>query len=137
MVTTTDRDGPLPWASAVARHPEHHQPAAAATEQRLWDALYLARVGKAAGTLADLEDAVFRFYLPMARTLARNHALEGAVAAAADQAAADQAAAEQAAAEQAAELGLAHAVLAWRQRQSGGFRRFARSAILRQLGTRS
>lgn len=37
------------------------------------------------------------------------------------------------AAVQAAELGLACAVLAWRQRTSGGFRRFARSTIMRQL----
>ena len=40
------------------------------------------------------------------------------------------------AAEQAAELGLARAILAWRERTSGGFRRFARSIILRELLSR-
>ena len=39
------------------------------TAERLWDALYLARVGESARRLADLEDAVFRYYLPLARTL--------------------------------------------------------------------
>jgi hypothetical protein len=97
---------------------EQH-PADSAAAERLWDALYLARVGKSWQPVADLEDAAFRLYLPMARTLA--HTVAGGTAA------------DRVTAEQAAELGLAHAVLAWRQRTSGGFRRFARSTIMRQL----
>ena len=71
--------------------------------------------------MVDLEDAVFRFYLPMTRTLALTVVGESA---------------DRALAERAAELGLAHAILAWRQRTSGGFRRFARSNMLRQLAGR-
>jgi len=99
---------------------EEHHPADSAAAERLWDALYLARAGKTAQPVADLEDAVFRLYLPMARTLA--HTVSG-----------DGTAQDRVTTEQAAELGLAHAVLAWRQRTSGGFRRFARSTIMRQL----
>ena len=69
-------------------------------------------------TRAHTEDAVFRFYLPMARTLARSsarypHDPEGA--------------------EQAAELGLAQAVLAWRHPTGQGFDRAARAAIINHL----
>lgn len=99
---------------------EHH-PADSAAAERLWDALYLARTGKTGQPVADLEDAAFRLYLPMARTLA--HTVVGGTDA------------DRVTAEQAAELGLAHAVLAWRQRTSGGFRRFARSTIMRELQT--
>jgi hypothetical protein len=88
------------------------------TADRLWEALHQARAGRTPQTLAHTQDAVFRFYLPMARTLARAAVGEPA---------------HQVVAERAAELGLAHAVLAWRHRASGGFRRFARSAIERQL----
>ena len=56
---------------------------------------------------ADLEDAAFRYYLPMARSLA--HSVCGAPI-------------DRVTVEQAAELGLAHRVLAWRQRSSAGFR---------------
>ena len=100
---------------------EHHHPADSAAAERLWDALYLARAGKTWQPVADLEDAAFRLYLPMARTLA--HTVGG------------ETPADRVTAKQAAELGLAHAVLAWRQRTSGGFRRFARSTIMRQLLT--
>ena len=41
---------------------------------KLWDALFAARTGHSIRNLADLEDAVFRFYLPMARTLAHEFA---------------------------------------------------------------
>jgi hypothetical protein len=98
---------------------EHHQSDSAVAEQ-LWELLYLARAGKSRHRMADLEDAVFRFYLPMARTLAHTVGAESV---------------DRFSAEQAAELGLAHAVLAWQQRTSGGFRRFARSSIVRQLTT--
>ena len=96
-----------------------HNPADCAVAERLWDALYLARTGKTWKPVADLEDAAFRLYLPMARTLA--HTVGG------------ETATDRMVAEQAAELGLAYAVLAWRQRTSGGFWRFARSTIIRQL----
>jgi len=117
-VTITNPDQPLSVTSGPVLDAEDNQPASAAAAERLWDALYLARIGTSAGALAELEDAVFLFDLPMARTLAHTYAGEGAGTARA---------------EQAAELGLAHAVLAWRQRDSGGFRRFAQSAIVRQL----
>jgi hypothetical protein len=89
-----------------------------AAAERLWDALSMARVGETAYSVADLEDAVFRLYLPMARTLARTVVVSDV---------------DRGGAEQAAELGLSHAVLAWRQPSSSGFRRFARSTIVRQL----
>ncbi|MEP6562628.1 MAG: hypothetical protein ABJD68_16330 [Nakamurella sp.] len=88
-----------------------------ALAERLWDELSQARGAKSSRPVADLEDAAFRLYLPMARTLARS---------------VDQPA-DLNAAEQAAELGLARAILAWRHRSSVGFRVFARSVILRQL----
>ena len=91
--------------------------------EQLWDMLYLARAGKTRHSVADLEDAAFRMYLPMARTLA--HTVNG-----------DQPWAI-GSFEQAAELGLAQAVLAWRQRSSGGFRRFARSTIMRELNSQA
>lgn len=100
-----------------------HHPADSAAAERLWDALYLARAGKTGQSVADLEDAAYRLYLPMARTLA--HTVGGITTET-----------DRVRAEQTAELGLAHAVLAWRQRTSGGFRRFARSTIMRQLQTR-
>lgn len=98
---------------------EEHHPADSAAAEALWDALYLARSGKSGQPVADLEDAAYSFYLPMARTIAQT--VTG------DSAAPGQVT------EQAAELGLARAVLAWRQRTGGGFRRFARSAIMREI----
>jgi len=88
--------------------------------ERLWDALYQARKGQSRRLVADLEDAAFRRYLPMARTLA--HTEGGAQDA------------DHPAIEQAAELGL-NAILAWRQRTGAGFRRFARSSIIRELSS--
>ena len=67
--------------------------------ERLWDALHRARTSETEQSTADLEDAAFRYYLPMARSLA--HSVCGAST-------------DRVTAEQAAELGLAHAVLAWR-----------------------
>lgn len=90
----------------------------AAAAERLWAALHRARSGDTPITLAHTEDAVFRFYLPMARTLAH--------AAAADPA-------DRGAAEQTAELGLAQAVLAWPQRTASGFSEFAKAAITVRL----
>ena len=98
-----------------------HRATDSVAAERLWDALYRARTGETEQSTADLEDAAFRYYLPMARSLA--HSVCGASI-------------DRVTAEQAAELGLAHAVLAWRQRGGAGFRRFARSAMMRQIPTR-
>jgi hypothetical protein len=72
-------------------------PSDTVTADRLWEALHQARAGRTPQTLAHTQDAVFRFYLPMARTLARAAVGEPA---------------HQVVAERAAELGLADAVLA-------------------------
>ena len=98
---------------------QEHRPVESAAEERLWDALYLARAGKTGASTADLEDSVFRMYLPMARSLAHATIAESS--------------ADRPRAEEQAELGLAHAVLGWRQRTGGGFRHYARTAILRRL----
>ncbi len=86
----------------------------------MWDALSRARTDRAGpAAVADVEDAVFRFYLPLARSIfvvdptARVDAV---------------------AAEQAAEIGLAQAVLGFRPRDSIGFARFARDRINTLLG---
>jgi DNA-directed RNA polymerase specialized sigma subunit len=98
-------------------------PADSVAAERLWDALYQARAARSRRLVADLEDAAFRRYLPLARTLAHT-------------AAGNAKDADRTAIEQAAELGLANAVLAWRQSTSAGFRRFARSSIIRELSRR-
>src|SRR5664279_4133689 len=85
----------------------------AAAAQPLWDRLIRARVESPIVSIA--EDAVFRCYLPLARSLA------------------DGAAVDPDRAEQAAELGLARAVLAWRHPDCTPFSAFARSAILHAL----
>ena len=100
-------------------------PAGVSQADRLWIALTLARAGDAPSTRAHTEDAVYRFYLPMAHALARSSArypddAEGT--------------------EQAAQLGLAQAVLAWRHPSGQGFERAATAAInnhLRQGRTRT
>jgi hypothetical protein len=101
--------------------PETGSPDAAdsVAAEGLWDALYLARAGKSQRSAAELEDAIFRLYLPMARAVAQRVGGDDA--------------AERTRAEQAAEPGLAHAVLSWEQRSGGGFRRFARGKMLRHL----
>ena len=96
-----------------------HHPADSAFAEDLWNTLFNARAGERLQEGADLEDAVFRFYLPMARSLSQRVrcSTEGEVRVA----------------EQAAELGLARAVLGWQQPTSAGFRRFARTTILQHL----
>lgn len=86
--------------------------------EQMWQALRSARSAQRTNAVAELEDAIFRLYLPMARTLAGT-AIGGSV--------------DHRIADHAAELGLAQAVLAWQQPTSGGFRRFARATIMRQL----
>ena len=89
-----------------------------ARAEGLWSELIAARTGNSAKALADLEDAVFRYYLPIARNLAHEW-VDGT--------------AGLKAAERAAELGLAQAVQAWRHRDSREFHRFATSSIQLQL----
>ena len=98
---------------------DQQHPADSMVGERLWNALFTARADGLPRQVADLQDAVFRFYLPMARGLA--HAIVG------------ESATDRVPAEQAAELGLARALLEWPHRTSGGFRRSARSSIMRQL----
>jgi hypothetical protein len=69
---------------------------------------------------AAAQDAVFRRFLPMARTMATGPGDDGRPG-------------DSAAAEQAAELGLAQAVLGWRRPDGRGFEVFARTAIAAQL----
>jgi len=95
-------------------------PGRASRADQLWIALTLARAraSDTPSTLAHAEDAVFRFYLPLARNLARTSSRcrddpEGA--------------------ERAAELGLAEAVLAWRHPSGQGFDRAATGAIIHHL----
>ena len=83
-----------------------HRATDSVVAEHLWYALYRARTGETEQSTADLEDTAFRYYLPMARSLA--HSVCGAPI-------------DRVTAEQAAELGLAHAVLAWRQRSSAGW----------------
>jgi len=103
------------------RVPAH--PADSVAAERLWDALYQARAGRSRRLVADLEDAAFRRYLPLSRTLAHS-------------AAGDATGPDRTNIEQAAELGLAKAVLAWGARTGAGFPRFARSGIIRELSSR-
>ncbi len=89
-----------------------------ATAEKLWDALRQARTGQQPCTLAHVEDALFRYYLPMARTMAHQHSPDNPNP--------DDL-------EQAAEVGLAKAVLGWRPCGPVGFDRYARAAIAAQL----
>jgi hypothetical protein len=82
----------------------------------LWDALIQAR--SQSPVISAAEDAVFRFYLPLARATARTYAGW---------------AVDPDPAEQAAELGLANAVLAWRRADICAFAAFARAAMIRQM----
>ena len=84
----------------------------------LWDALAKARAEYAPQLLAATEDAVVRFYLPLARTLASAVAPRGL---------------DHLEAEHAAVVALAHAVLAWQDAAREGFDAFARAAINSQL----
>ena len=86
----------------------------------VWYVLARASTGNAPRTLAAARDAVFRRYLPMARTLATEPGPGGRPVDPAD-------------AEQAAELGLAQAVLGWRRPDGAGFEVTARAAIAAQL----
>ena len=88
------------------------------TARTLWEALIRAR--SQSPVISAAEDAVFRFYLPLARATARTYvgwAVDPDLA------------------EQAAELGLANAVLAWRRADICAFAAFARAAMIRQMST--
>ena len=88
----------------------------AETAKTLWEALIQARSQSPVTSAA--EDAVFRFYLPLARATARTFAGW---------------AVDPDLAEHAAELGLANAVLAWRRADICAFAAFARAAMIRQM----
>jgi hypothetical protein len=94
------------------------KPAARDVAQQLWNALCDAKAANLPSTRAHLEDAIFGYYLPWVRTLARQQ---------------HQWIAEPVATEQAAELGLAQALLAWHHRVSDGFIGFAEVSIRSQL----
>jgi hypothetical protein len=85
---------------------------------RLWDMLARARAHYDPRVLATAEDAVFGFYLSLARTMAR-----GQVAGAG----------QDVDTERAAEFGLAEAVLRWRRNDGRGFEAHARVVIAAQL----
>ena len=91
---------------------------AVGSAQELWDALTRARAEYAPLVLAAAEEAVFRFYLPLAQTLASAVAPRRL---------------DRVEAEQAAEVALAQAVLAWQEEAREGFDVFARAAIDTQL----
>ncbi len=84
----------------------------------LWDALARAREHYDPLLLATAEDALFRFYLPLARTVTRERIVGPATDVDADRA---------------AELGLAEAVLRWGPADARGFERYARAVIAAQL----
>jgi hypothetical protein len=86
--------------------------------QQLWAALHQARTGELPCTLAHIEDALFRYHLPIARTAAQQHAPDTT---------------DPDGTAQAAEVGLAQAILGWRRQDPDGFDRFARAAITAQL----
>ena len=88
--------------------------------QDVWSVMARARGGRSPQKLAGARDAVFRTYLPMARTLANAAGTELLPV-------------DPVRAGQAAELGLAKAVLGWRRSDGGGFELFASIAIAAQL----
>jgi DNA-directed RNA polymerase specialized sigma subunit len=96
-------------------HPDTH---VTDTAEQLWAALDRAKAGQQSRTVAPVEDALFRYYLPMARAMTTrldpDHPNRDDTA-------------------QAAEVGLAQAILGWRRRNPDGFDRFARSTITTQL----
>jgi hypothetical protein len=96
------------------------RPTDTAATRDVWSVLARATAGDAPWALVAARDAVFRRYLPMARTLA-HHIDSGARPV------------DPLAAEPAAELGLAQAVLGWRRPDSAGFELFVSIAIAAQL----
>ena len=114
------RGAPVTAARGEGRYAGNHDSAAT---RDVWQVLARARTDHALRTLAAAQDAVFRRYLPMARTLAHRRDSGGLPAGCAD-------------AERAAELGLAQAVLGWRRTDGDGFELFAGIAIAAQLERR-
>ena len=111
------------WLSAVVR-PEHRlrgdRRTAAEATRDVWSVLAQARAGDAPWALAAARDAVFRKYLPMARTVA-HHSDPG------------DRPVDRLAAGPAAELGLAQALLGWQRPDGTGFDLFMSAAIAAQL----
>ena len=110
--TTTSRS----TTSAIDNDSNDNDSNDAETAKTLWEALIQAR--SQSPVISAAEDAVFRFYLPLARATARTYAGW---------------AVDPDLAEHAAELGLANAVLAWRRADICAFAAFARAAMIRQM----
>lgn len=98
---------------------QEHRPAESAAEERLWDALQVARAGSALTVESDLELALFRVHWPTARTIAQATVAESAL--------------DRTAAEDAAGQALAQAVRDWRYRTGQGFRSYAQLVVLQRL----
>lgn len=98
---------------------QEHRPAESAAEERLWDALATARSHAQWSTADKLQQDLARLHLPLARSIAQATVAEFA--------------ADRVQAERAAEAALAHAVAGWQYRTGGGFRSYARTAILHGL----
>ena len=98
---------------------QEHRPVESATEERMWDALYMARTSVASNVAADLENALFRIHQPMVRSIAQATVAESA--------------GDRQQAEATAELALAYAVRNWRSRTGHGFRSYAHTAVLQRL----
>jgi len=88
------------------------------TAEQLWDALDRADTDHHSRTVGHHADVLFRYYLPMACSIAAQYA--------ADHADPDTV-------REAAEVGLAQAILGWRLRRPAGFDRYALDMITRQL----
>lgn len=82
--------------------------------QDLWDALNRARAHYAPLVLTAAENAVVKFYLPLARTLASGWAVGGL---------------DPASTEETAEVGLTHAVQGWQHSNGQGFDGYARATM--------
>ena len=112
----TPRDAVIASLPAGADPPDRAR--ADSQAERLWDALARARAHYDPRLLATAEDAVFGFYLPLARTMAG-----GRVAGAG----------RDLGTERAAEFGLAEAVLRWRRSDGRGFEARTRVVSAAQL----
>ena len=112
----TPRDPVIASLAAGADPPDRAR--ADSQAEGLWDALARARAHYDPRLLATAEDAVFGFYLPLARNMAR-----GRVAGAGRDVDTGRA----------AEFGLAEAVLRWRRSDGRGFEAHARVVIAAQL----
>jgi len=115
---TTDNSG-LP-RQAVSRSGVEcdHRIYDGAVAEELWDALTRARQHYAPLVLTAAEDALLKFYLPLAREMADSKSVAGA---------------DPVVAKRTAEVALAQAIVGWDQRTSEGFDGYACAAIAFRL----